>query len=74
MFFANNYGTWVEVDTLSKVLKQNMKKRTRALFRSLGLMQRTKDGSQLNNIFIKTSRDLLNCALNVGERFLVSSP
>lgn len=44
------------------------------LFRSLGLMQRTKDGSQLNSIFINTSKDLLNCALSVGDLFLVSSP
>ena len=52
----------------------NIKTRTMGLFISLGLMQRTKDGSQLKSIFINTSKDLLNCALNVGDRFLVSSP
>jgi len=41
---------------------------------SFGLMQRTKDGSQLSNIFINTSKDRLNCALSVGDLFLVSSP
>ena len=41
---------------------------------SLGLMHRTKKGWQAFKVFISKSRDFLNWAPRVGERFLVSSP
>ena len=41
---------------------------------SFGLMQRTKKGWQDDKVLISRSRDFLNWAPRVGERFLVSSP
>lgn len=41
---------------------------------SLGFMQRMKKGWHVLRVFIKQSRDFLNCVDNVGVLFLVSDP
>jgi hypothetical protein len=41
---------------------------------SFGFIQRTKNGEQAFNVAINESNERLNCAPNVGVRFLVSDP
>ena len=47
---------------------------TRGFLNSLGLMHRTKKGWQRLRVFIRESKDFLNCEASVGARFLVSVP
>lgn len=47
---------------------------TMGFLNSLGLMHLMKKGWQLAKVFIRASRDFLNCADSVGARLRVSEP
>lgn len=56
-----------------RVLKIDLKL-TKALLNSLGLIHRIKNGEHELSVAMRASSDFLNCAPNVGVRFLVSEP